>query len=184
MMLSEREDNKALADRLRGKVVSDVQEAGKQLSAQVGKVHTVKDISAPAATPKIAQEQSDPLRERHVAEKQQQNEIGSPASQAEQKPSQSVSEKSVGAAKDKSLAESAQGLRESGVTGGRAANDVAPPKQTPAVAQRQSRRAQTIGRKDQGFRIATTSPRAARKSTGGTAYAETGQYVMFYSKKT
>jgi hypothetical protein len=119
-MASEREDNKALADRLRGKAA----EAGKQLSQQVGKVQTVKEISAPAATPKISQEQNATVRERHVTE---------------QKPSQGVPDKSQGAGKDKSLAEIAKGLRQAGVTGGRAANDVAPAKQTPAVEHKQSR---------------------------------------------
>jgi hypothetical protein len=139
-MASEREDNKALADRLRGKAVSDVQTAGKQLARQtVGKAQTVKEISAPTATPKISQDQNAPSRERHVAEKQQQNQMGSPP-QAEQKPAQSAPEKSVSAAgKDKSLGEIAQGLRQAGVTGGRAANDISPAKQTPQVEQKQSR---------------------------------------------
>lgn len=123
-MASEREDNKALADRLRGKAVGDAQEAGKQLAQQVGQMQTVKDISAPSATPKIAQEQNATVRERHVTEKQQQNQIGSPAG---------------GAGKDKSLAEIAQSMRQAGVTGSRAANDVAPAKQTPAVDHKQSR---------------------------------------------
>ncbi len=118
-MANEREDNKSLADRLRGKAA----EAGRQLSQQVGKVQTVKDISAPTATPKMTQEQSAPVRERHVAEKQQ-NQIGSPPS---------------GAGKDKSLAEIAQSMRQAGVTGGRAANDVARAKDTPAVDHKQSR---------------------------------------------
>jgi hypothetical protein len=135
-MESEREDNKTLADRLRGIAMSDVHDAGKQLSTQVGKMQTVKEISSPP--PEIAQEQSDTVRERHVAEKQEQNQIGSPAVQAEQSPSQSVPEKSVDAAKDKSLDEIAQGLRQASVTSGRAANDVAPAKETPEVAQRQS----------------------------------------------
>jgi hypothetical protein len=138
-MSSEREDSKTLADRLRGLAASNAHEVGKQLSSQVGKVQTVKDISGPAATPKIAQEQSNPVRERHVAEKQEQNQIGRPAGQVEQRPSQTVAEKSVDTGKDKSLAETVQGLRQAGVTGGRAANDVAPPKQTPEVAQKQSR---------------------------------------------
>jgi hypothetical protein len=119
-MASEREDNKALADRLRGKAA----EAGKQLSQQVGKVQTVKDISAPTATPKMTQEQSAPVRERHVTEKAQQNQMGSPPG---------------GAGKDKSLAEIAQSMRQAGVTGGRAANDVARAKDTPAVDHKQSR---------------------------------------------
>ncbi len=120
-MANEREDNKkALADRLRGKAV----EAGKQLSQQVSKVQTVQDISAPSATPKMTQEQSSPLRERHVAEKQQQNQMGSAPG---------------GAGKDKSLAEIAQSMRQAGVTGGRAANDVARAKDTPAVDHKQSR---------------------------------------------
>ena len=106
-----------MADRLRGKAV----EAGKQLSQQVGKVQTVKEISAPSATPKIAQEQNAAVRERHVTVKQPQQ-IGSPAG-----------------GKDKSLAEIAQSMRQAGVTGGRAANDVAPAKQTPAVENKQSR---------------------------------------------
>jgi hypothetical protein len=121
-MASEREENKALADRLRGKAVGDAHEAGKQLSQQVGKVQTVKDISAPGATPKIAQEQNATVRERHVAEKQPQQQIGTPAG-----------------GKDKGLAEIAQSMRQAGVTGGRAANDVAPAKQTPAVEQKQSK---------------------------------------------
>jgi hypothetical protein len=137
-MASEREDNKTLADRLRGKTVADVREAGKQLSQQVGKAQTVKDISAPAPTPKLSQGQTEPARQRHVTEKQQ-NQIGSLGGGApEQKPAQ---EKSVSAAgKDKNLAEMAKGLRESGVTGGRAANEVvAPAKNTPSVEQKQSR---------------------------------------------
>jgi hypothetical protein len=116
-MANEREDNKALADRLRGKAA----EAGKQLSQQVGKVQTVKDISAPTATPKLTQEQSAPVRERHVSEKQPQQQIGTPAG-----------------GKDKSLAEIAQSMRQAGVTG-RAANDVARAKDTPAVDHKQSR---------------------------------------------
>jgi hypothetical protein len=123
-MASKREENQALADQLRGKVGRDAQEVGKQLSQQVGKVQTVKDISAPTATPKITQEQSAQVRERHVTEKQQQNQIGSPAG---------------GAAKDKSLAEIAQSMRQAGVTSGRAGNDVARPKDTPAVEHKQSR---------------------------------------------
>jgi hypothetical protein len=116
-MASEREDNKALADRLRGKAA----EAGKQLSQQVSKVQTVKDIGGPTATPKMTQEQSAPARERHVAEKQPQQQVGGPAG---------------GASKD--LAGIAQSMRQAGVTG-RAGNDVAPAKQTPAVDQKQSR---------------------------------------------
>ena len=116
-MASDREDNKALADRLRGKAA----EAGKELS-QVSKAQTVKDISGPGATPKIAQEQNAAVRERHVTEKQPQQQIGTPAG-----------------GKDKSLAEIAKSMRQAGVTGGRAANDVAPAKQTPAVDHKQSR---------------------------------------------
>jgi len=117
-MASEREDNKALADRLRGKAA----EAGKQLGQQVGKVQTVKDIGGPTATPKMTQEQSAPARERHVAERQPQQQVGPAAG---------------GASKD--LAGIAQSMRQAGVTGGRAANDVAPAKQTPAVEQKPSR---------------------------------------------
>jgi hypothetical protein len=64
------------------------------------------------------------VRERHVAQKKPQNQIGAPGG---------------GAGKDKSLAEIAQGLRQAGVTGGRAANDVARPKETPAKQQKQER---------------------------------------------
>jgi hypothetical protein len=130
-----------MADRLRGKAMSDAQAVGKQLSQQVGQAQTVKEIGGPAATPKLAQDQSGPARQRHVTEKQAQNQIGSPAGGApEQKPVQSAPEKSVGAAgKDKSLAEVAQQLRQAGVSSGRAANDVAPAKQTPAVDHKQSR---------------------------------------------
>jgi hypothetical protein len=117
-MASEREDNKALADRLRGKAA----EAGKELSQQVGKMQTVKEISSPSATPKVTQEQNAAVRERHVAEKQPQQQVGTPAT-----------------GKDKGLAEIAQSMRQAGVTGGRAANDVAPAKQTPAVDHKQSR---------------------------------------------
>lgn len=112
-----------MADRLRGKAAGDAREAGQQLSQQVGKMQTVKEISGPAATPKPAQEQNAPVRERHVAEKQPQNQLGAPG----------------GMAKDKSLAEIAQSLRQAGVTGGRAANDISPAKQTPTVEQKQSR---------------------------------------------
>jgi hypothetical protein len=136
-MSSEREDNEALADRLRGKAMNDAREAGKQLTQHVGKVQTVNEISGPTATPKLTQEQSASVRERHVAEKsQQQNQIGSPAAgQAEQKPAQ---EKSAVASKDKSLAEIAQSMRQAGVSG-RASNDVGRPKETPAVEHKQSR---------------------------------------------
>jgi hypothetical protein len=54
-------------------------------------MQTVKEISSPP--PEIAQEQNDTVRERHVAEKQEQKQIGSPAGQPEQSPSQNVPEK-------------------------------------------------------------------------------------------
>lgn len=128
-MASEREDNKlqSLADRLRGTAASVARDTGKQLSQQaVGKAETVKEIGSPAATPKLSQGQTEPARQRSVTEKKQ-NQIGSPGGAPEQKPAQ------------EKLAEVAKGLRESGVTGGRAANDVAPAKNTPAVEQKQSR---------------------------------------------
>ena len=116
-MASEGEDNKVLADRLRGKAA----EAGKQMSQQVGKVQTVKEISSPSATPKIAQEQNAAVRERHVAEKQPQQQVGTPAG-------------------GKDLAEIAKSMRQAGVTGGRAANERSTPaKQTPAVDHKQSK---------------------------------------------
>lgn len=62
-----------------------------------------------------------------------------PASVPEQKPTQDVPDKSVTAAKDKGLDKSADALRQAGVTGGRAANDITPARQTPAVPQKQSR---------------------------------------------
>ncbi len=121
-MSEEKQRSHTLVDRLRGKALSELRELGAQLSAQVGKVSTVNEISSPSATPKIAQEQYAAVRERHIAEKQPQQQIGTPAG-----------------GKDKGLAEAAKGLREAGVTGGRAANDVAPAKQTPAVDHKQSR---------------------------------------------
>ncbi len=113
-MANEREDNKALADRLRGNAASAAREAGQQLSKQVGQVKDVKEISAPAPTPKLAQDQTGPAKQRQVTD--------SPGG---------------GTGKDKSLAEVAKNLRQAGVTGGRAANDVSPAKQTPAVSQKQ-----------------------------------------------
>jgi hypothetical protein len=112
IMSDEKQLPHSLVDRLRGKALSAAREVGMQLSQQVGVMETVKDISAPAATPTFAQEQSAPVRERHVAE---------------------------GAAKGQGLSEIARSLRQAGVTGGRAANDVAPAKQTPAVEHKQSR---------------------------------------------
>src|ERR1700722_2681953 len=93
-MPEEKRNLREMADQLRGKAMSDAQAVGKQLSQQVGKAQTVKEISAPTATPKIAQDPSGPARGRQVAEKQQ-NQIASPGGGApEQK--QPAQEKSVG----------------------------------------------------------------------------------------
>lgn len=64
---------------------------------------------------------------------------GMEPSAAEQKPGQSVPEKSDGAAKDNRLGKSGEALRQAGVTGGRAANDIAPARETPPVPQKQAR---------------------------------------------
>ena len=116
----DRESNKELADRLRGRAMNESREAGKQLvQQQVSQPQVAQEISGPRPTPGMGQTQTTPVRERHVAEK------ASPA------PPQ--------AGKDKSLAEIARDLRQAGVTGGRAANDISPAKHTPAVEQKQSK---------------------------------------------
>lgn len=154
-MADEREKNEArlLADKLRGvnqQTLAAAKQAGRQVEGQVSKMQTVGESRGPNATPKVSQDQTLPssaARFRHVGEKDQQavtqrppaaNTIESTAKN--QQPGKAPDQGKVAAvAKDKNLAEMARGLRESGVSQSRAAKEVAPPKQTPEQAQRQSR---------------------------------------------
>jgi hypothetical protein len=133
-MANDREDLKTMADRLRGldqKTASEIRQVGKQLADQVGKLQDASEIKGPSATPKAGRgqpEASSAERHRHVKDQQQKELIGGPRT-----------DQAAAAKTDKNLAEMAQKLREAGVTQGRAANDVAPPKQTPAVERNESR---------------------------------------------
>ena len=164
-MASERDtnENRLLADRLRGldqQALTAAREAGRQVAGQVGKVQNVGQSGGPTASPNLKRDQEAPssaARYRHLQEKQQQELKGGPPGQKavenaapvqqtakapgqEKAGTQRLPEKPAAAvAKDKNLAEIAKNLRESGVTAGRAANDVARPTQTPEAAQKQAR---------------------------------------------
>jgi len=138
------QDLKAYADKLRGidqKSLGQAKEAGKQLAAQ-GKLQEVSGNAGPAATPRVQQAQGGPAeRHRHVLDAKQQQLVGSaPGGQAQQAPA------AAKAPPDKSIAAVAKGnddlkaiaakLREGGVSGRGAANEVARPSQTPNQAQK------------------------------------------------
>jgi hypothetical protein len=155
-MASERDtnENRLLADRLRGldqQTLTAAREAGRQVAGQVGKMQNVSQSSGPTASPNLTRDQDAPssaARYRHIQEKQQQElKGGAPGQKAvesapglQQTAKTPDQEKPVASvAKDKNLAEVAKSLRESGVTAGRPANDIARPTQTPEAAQKQSR---------------------------------------------
>ena len=164
-MASERGPNEVrlLADKLRGldqQTLSTARQAGRQVEGQVSKMQSVSESGGPSATPKVSREQdasSSTARYRHILEKEQQQTAGrslgqhsaqapgtpqpsAKVSDQEKAVGQGLPEKSVAAvAKGRNLAEIARGLRESGATANRAANDIAPPAQTPEVAKQQTR---------------------------------------------
>jgi len=140
------QDLKGYADKLRGidqKTLGQAKEVGKQLASE-GKLQEVSGNAGPAATPRVQQAQGGPAeRHRHVLDAKQQQLVASPpGGQAQQVPAAAKAppDKSVAAvAKGSELKEIAAKLRESGVSGRGAANEVARPSEAQHQDQKKGR---------------------------------------------